>query len=250
MLLRSIVLSSLRLLGVIVLALSLTGCVRYDVGIHFRDQHHGEIVQHIHIGDQLTSFSDTAAQQWLTSIERRSRQLGGQIRHPSKQDMIVIIPFNNGNDLVTKFNRFFSPPPEGNSQRSTAFVPDTPPILSHLQLNQSNWLVTERNHLTFDLDLQALAVLSSKGNVLVSPGSLLALEFSLSNAWGAQGNGNVPLQVQEEGKRLVWTLNPGVVNHVEATFWVPSPLGMGTVAIALLVIAGISLKSLNRPYPG
>ncbi len=30
----------------------LTGCVRYDVGINFDEQHHGEIVQHIRLAKQ------------------------------------------------------------------------------------------------------------------------------------------------------------------------------------------------------
>ena len=34
-----------------------TGCVQYEVGVNFESQTRGEIVQHIKLGERLTSFT-------------------------------------------------------------------------------------------------------------------------------------------------------------------------------------------------
>jgi len=46
---------------------------------------------------------------------------------------------------------------------------------------------------------------------------------------------------QQDGS-LVWTLIPGRVNHLEAVFWLPNPVGIGSVLIVLAIVAGYSLK--------
>jgi PBP1b-binding outer membrane lipoprotein LpoB len=75
----------LRILWIILIAaLFLSGCVKYDVGIHYDGQNHGEIVQHVRLSDHLTNFSD-AAQDWLHSVEQRTKQLGGRVKRLSNQ---------------------------------------------------------------------------------------------------------------------------------------------------------------------
>jgi hypothetical protein len=83
--------------------------VEYDVGVTFNSPHRGEIVQHIKLGERLTSFSGDSAQEWLTSIERRVRQLQGKTKRVSNEEITVTIPFNNGAELEAKFNEFFNP---------------------------------------------------------------------------------------------------------------------------------------------
>jgi hypothetical protein len=39
-----------------------------------------------------------------------------------------------------------------------------------------------------------------------------------------------------------WSLVVGTVNQIEADFWVPSPIGIGAVAIALLVLLGYGIR--------
>ena len=39
-----------------------------------------------------------------------------------------------------------------------------------------------------------------------------------------------------------WALIPGEVNEIAANFWVPSPIGIGAAAIALLVLVGYACK--------
>jgi hypothetical protein len=231
---------------ILIAALFLSGCVKYDVGIHYDSQNHGEIVQHVRLSDRLTSFSD-APQEWLRSVEQRTKQLGGRVKRLSNQELLVRIPFNNGADLQEKFNQFFQTEAASSDGDSAAEL-GLPEITSHLTLTESNLLLLERNRLNFDLDLRSLGVLSSSGNLLVSPGSLIDLEFSLDTPWGARSV-NSSSEAVRQGKQLVWTLRPGQTNHLEAVFWIPSPLGIGSVAIALLVISGSFLKSLLEPQP-
>ena len=229
----------IQVIWVIILALCLSGCVQYEVGVNYANQHRGEIVQHIRLGRQLTSFSGSAAQNWLQRVEQRTKQLGGRARRFSNEELIVTIPFYNGVGLESKFNQFFQ------AQAQTAAQLDLPSIESHLKLKESNFLLLLRNHLIYDLDLRSLGIVSSEDNLLISPGSALNLEFSLTTPWGARRintNGFAP-GFEEQGKPLVWMLNAGEVNHLEAVFWVPSPLGIGTVAIILFVVVGAHLKS-------
>jgi hypothetical protein len=89
-------------------------------------------------------------------------------------------------------------------------------------------------------------VTSAKGDVLVSPANLIQLEFQLETPWGARnyyGDGMNRPRVLKQGHQLIWTLIPGKQNVLEAVFWLPSPLGIGTVGIILLVALGIFLKS-------
>ena len=246
------ILGRLRVLWVILLpALLLSGCVEYNVGVNFQGQHHGAIVQHIKLGEQLTSFSNEQAQEWLKSIEQRARQLDGKTQRLSEQEIKVTIPFSNGTELESKFNQFFNPGVQKKSP-TKASVPIVPTLDSKFHLNQGNWFLVQRNQLSYDLDLRSLGVLSSNGNVIVSPSSLLDLQFSLETPWGArsvnQGENGIPPAVYENGHHLVWKLQPGQMNHLEAVFWLPSPLGVGTVAIVLLVLGGFYLKYKAFPW--
>lgn len=231
----------LTVLCLLVALLGLSGCVRYDVGIRFQNQTHGEIIQHIQLGEPITNFNSAIAQTWLKRLERRAKQVGGRIRKPSRQELVVTVPFTNGNDLQAKFEQLFRPD-DPDTASPNASLDALPPITSALALHESNLLLAQRNHLIYDLDLRSLGVLSSEGNLLVSPGALIDLHFSLDTPWGARIVGDAQPQTQKRGKRLIWTLKPGEVNHLEAIFWIPSPLGMGTLAIALVTLAGALLN--------
>jgi len=237
--------SRLRIVALtLIAALCLSGCVNYDVGINFSSQTRGEMVQHIQLGKQLTSFSDAVAQTWLQSIKRRSRELGGSTRRINAQELLVKIPFSNGADLTEKFNAFFQPVPQQPDSDEKVGIPE---LRSQLHLSQNNFLLVERDRLRLDVDLRPLGVIAANGNVLISPGDLLTLQFRLNTPWGARQVAAIGSEVQQQGKQLVWKLKSGAENHLEAVFWVPSPLGIGTVAIVLLVIGGIFLRAQLFP---
>ncbi len=233
--------------------LLLTGCVEYDVGVTFESQTHGEIVQHIQLGERLKAFSSSTAEAWLDSIERRTRQLRGQVKRSSDREITVKIPFNNGTELVEKFNQFFNPDDANPSELTNSPEAQIPDISSQMALRQRNFLLAIYNHLNYELDLRSLGVISSNGTVIVSPGVLLDLEFALNTPWGAEAiaseDGLIP-ELRNGGKQLVWTLQPGQLNHLETRFWVPSPIGIGALVITLFITLSILLKDKLLPALG
>lgn len=229
-------------------SLLLSGCVQYDVGINFASPNRGEIVQHIKLGERLTSFSGESATQWLSSIERRARQLQGKVKRISAEEIDVKIPFNNGAELTQKFNQFFNPVSQSNTS-PVAATEELPKIDSKLVLQQNNLLLLLRNRLSYDLDLRSLSLISNSSNVLVSPGSLFDLEFRLNTPWGSRSIENAISPDNQNRQQTVWKLQPGQLNHIEAVFWLPNPLGIGAVAIALFVAGGIFLRYSFMPDP-
>lgn len=241
-----------RLVWIMLLAsLLLSGCVKYDVGVNFDNPHRGQIVQHIKLGERLSSFSGDSAQEWLNSIERRAQQLQGKTKR-SNQEVTVTIPFNNGAELEAKFNEFFNSTSKKNSETVTNTASELPNIGSHMSLAQNNLLILLRNRLSYDLDLRSLSLISSNGNLAISPGEILELEFSLSTPWGARSvekNDAITAESFQLGRQLVWKPKPGQLNHLEAVFWLPSPIGIGSVVIVLFVAAGIYLRYNFMPDP-
>ena len=241
-----------KLVWIMLLAsLLLSGCVKYDVGVNFDNPQMVQIVQHIKLGERLSSFSGDSAQEWLNSIERRAQQLQGKTKR-SNQEVTVTIPFNNGAELEAKFNEFFNSTSQKNSETVTNTAAELPNISSHMSLAQNNLLILLRNRLSYDLDLRSLSLISSNGNLAISPGEILELEFSLSTPWGARSvekNDAITAESFQLGRQLVWKPKPGQLNHLEAVFWLPSPIGIGSVVIILFVAAGIYLRYNFMPDP-
>ena len=233
-----------------------TGCVQYDVGVNFDSQTRGKIVQHIKLGEKLTSFSSETVGDWLKSVEQRVKLLDGKTKRLSDREVLVSIPFNNGADLEDKFNQFYNPIAQTAKYRvASPLETDLPKFESHMSVKQNNLLLVLRNRLSLELDLRSLSLLSSNGSLLLSPGGLLDLDFSLNTPWGAENiettvAGALVPEIYEQGKQLVWKLKPGEVNYLEATFWIPSPVGIGALIIALFVAAGIALKYQILPALG
>ena len=226
----------------------LTGCVNYDVGINFVEQHRGEIVQHITLGEQLTTLSQAEADRWLKSLEQRAKALHGKTDRPSDQELVVTIPFGNGQELVDKFNQFFNQETP-KSRRSPE--PDQLELLNlkaELALEQHNWLLVDRNRLQLTVDLRALGVLSNQGNIIFSPGSLIDLQFDLQTPFGIAVLESDETALPETLATGAWQLKPGQINTIEAIFWVPSYLAIGTMAIVGLCLGGFFLK--YRRWPG
>jgi hypothetical protein len=264
-------------------ALFLSGCVHADLEINFRGQSGGEIVQHIKLADQLTAVSSSAAQDWFDGVKRRARQLRGKAKR-SDQEIEVAIPFGSPADLEAKVNQLLNPADTKIPSRNVAPGPVTgeastanpelqlPLVQSHLKVKQQNFLFFLRNRLIYDLDLRSLGVQSANGNLLFSPDPLLELEFKLKTPWLARsvnskaatspqvgrqpreatevrGRGDSRIAPTQHGQQLVWTLQPGQLNHLEAVFWFPSPIGIGAVAIALFIAAGMYVKYRLLPKP-
>lgn len=237
---------------VLLSSLLLTGCVDYDAGVKFNNSNSGEIVQHIKLGERLTSFSGDSVYEWLHSIERRARQLEGKTQRISPEEIIVKIPFSNGQELQEKFNDFFN---SRTNQKAEAVekAPESaaPKIESNLLIDQNNFVLLVKNRLIYDLDLRSLSLIASRGNVLSDTESILNLKFSLKTPWGARNmqQTETAISPQKQGKQLVWQLKPGELNHIEVVFWLPNPLGIGGLLIILFIWGGIYLRYTFMPDP-
>ena len=233
------IIGQLRLLGIVLLSsLVLSGCVQYQVGVNFDSPNYGEIVQHIQLSERLMSLSGDSAKTWLDSIEHRVKQLHGKAKRRSDREVTVTIPFKNGAELAEKFNAFFHYVDKQSPENLTT---DLPPIDSRFSLKQNNFLLLVRNRLSFDLDLRSLALISTNTNLVVNPNSILDFEFSLNAPWGGRSieKGENAISADKQGKQLKWRLRSGQINHLEAVFWLPNPLGIGAIFIILFVALGI-----------
>jgi len=117
----------LKRLFLLLLPLFLTGCVNYEVGINIAGLHQGKIVQHIQLGEQLTSFSQADVENWLGSLQKRAKQLGGKTQRLSAQEVELSIPFANAEQLESKFNRFFNPNRQSQPPRDHFHHPQSAP---------------------------------------------------------------------------------------------------------------------------
>jgi Protein of unknown function (DUF3153) len=224
------------------IAICLSGCVKYDTGINFSSLNYGEIVEQIQLGEQLNSFSQQAVRAWIASIEQRTRQAQGHIERLSDRELKVIIPFNNAQELVTKIDRYFNP--------DLTNPPSAAKFNAHIQIHQNNFLVVVRNHLTYDVDLRSLSTAAIDSQAAIRSANLVDLNFSLQSNWGVRdinGNSDAVSAENMNDKRVNWQLKPGQLNHINAVFWLPNPLGIGVILIILISGFGYYIKYRHLP---
>jgi len=151
--------------------------------------------------------------------------------------------------LEQKFTRFFRPR-ERIDTTAIAEAVNLPEIESRFSIEENNWLFFVRESFSYELDLRSLGVFSENGKVIIDPGSVLSMDFSVQTPWGAWAgdNNSTSLTTRNGQKQLIWHLEPTEVNHIEASFWLPSPIGIGTMAIVLVACSGFYLK--HKHFPG
>lgn len=229
----------------VVAALFLSGCIRYDVGVTVEGQNGGTISQHVKLGEQLTRFNPSEASRWLKTIEDRAKKLKGKSKYLADDELLVTIPFYNGKNLVAKFNKFFNPAGQAIASSQTSTL-DAIQLVSEMEIDQSNLILFERDRLSLAVDMRGLEVLSDRSPISLESGFPITIDFSLSTPWGARYLVRTPdgisPPVRRVGNRSIWTLQTGEINHIEVVYWIPSYLGMGFVAIVLLTIGGIYVK--------
>ena len=220
------------------IAIGLSGCVKYDTGIHFTNLSDGEIVEHIQLGDRLNSFSQNAVETWIASIKQRTIQAQGRLERVRDREYKVTIPFNNPQELVTKIDRYFSP---SSTQSATK---------SQIQIERRNLLLIARNHLTFDIDLRSLSLDVAATKVAIDAANSVNLSFSISSPWGVK---NIDVQnattiTSSDARQITWQLKPGKINRIDAVFWLPNLLALGAVAIGLISAIGYYVKYRQLPW--
>jgi hypothetical protein len=240
---------AVRAIAVIILISTvLSGCLKYDLGVNFKGTNNGEIVQHVRLDNKLTDFNEPQAKTWLNSLEKRARNLQGRTKRVSDREVTVTIPFNTAKELETKLNSFFNPVNNTNAQPSGDM--NIPTFSSQFKVSQSNFLLFVRNKLSYEIDLRSLGVLSDSGNIVLSPDSVADLNFIVNSPSQPKpiNRGNKIAVAETSPHQVVWHLKPGEINRVETAFWLPSPLGIGTIIIALITLGGFYLKYKRLPF--
>lgn len=240
-----------KLLLLLCLIISLTGCVRYDVEVSFPQANSGTMIQHIKLGEQLTNFSEKEGNAWLNNIEHQTVKLGGKTKRISKEELVVTIPFNNGQELVSKFNQFFVPQLSKKSEQNLAKNNSSNllELEAKMSIQQNNLVLLERNTLNFNADLRPLGVISNEGTIIISSGDLINLQIQFNFPWGAKlvNNNEFPKWEKTANNQYNIQLEAGQINDITAIFWLPNYVGLGTTAIALFIILGYYLKYQKLP---
>ena len=199
---------SVSIIGLLGCCVLLTGCVDYQLGIHFDSPNQGQFTQRI----RLDNYTNPTAQAFLQNVRQQSRSVHGSFQSLSPQESLITIPFYTAKDLEHKFNQFF----QSSEKLAPGTVSELPTIVSNLNIAQRNWLLFEHDRLTFDLDLKSLGLQGTES--FADPVTLFNLKMVVNDR--------------------TWDLQPGATNHIVTDFWMPMPLGWGTAAIVGLVSLG------------
>jgi hypothetical protein len=214
-------------------SLLLTSCVDCDLNIRFDSQTHGQITQTLHLSDRLSATTN----QLFEQITTKTKALSGKAHQIDDNTLQIVLPFSSSEQLVERFNAFY-----GNVQSSddlSGLALGAPPVSAHLALQQTNYIFAFRNHLTYDLQIENLpARPSGPANSKLNDLSWLNLDFHLSTPWGVTLS-NPPT---DDPQTATWHLTADRPQHIEATFWLPSPIGIGAGAIAVFCLLGYLVK--------
>jgi hypothetical protein len=239
-----------RSLPLLLLPLLLSGCLRYDLTLRFDHHSHGQIQQTIDLSERGAALAQPTLAPWLKELKVRSRPLGGQLSQ-SPQTVTLTVPFGTAADLRDRFQQLFAdaaPVVEpvadraaSNSATSYLQIPGWGPVPFALTVEQTNWLLASRTHLTYSLDLRDLP---ANGEAPTDPAPAWAdLHFRLQVPWGlAQRSPTATPPTQQSATGAIWALEPGQITQIDAEFWLPNALGLGTVGIVALVLAGYGLR--------
>jgi hypothetical protein len=249
----------LRSLALLVLPLLLSGCLRYDLTLRFDHQTHGEIQQTIALSDRGAALAQPTLAPWLAILKARSHPLGGHLSQAPPTTTLTV-PFGTAADLSDRFQQLFATPDASGQENHSDLplpTPGSPPRLQlpgwgtvpfDLAIDQTNWLLISRTHLTYTLDLQELP--TNQTDSAADPWA--DLHFRLQVPWGLAhiSPAATPPTVQD-ATGATWQLQPGHITRIDAVFWLPNVLAIGTLGIIALVLAGYGLRYriLNPKFP-
>lgn len=231
--------SLLRSLGLLLaLALLLSGCLQSDLTLRFDHHRHGQLSQSIHLGPRGEALLQGVLVDWLQVLTKRTQALGGQLR-PTTDGFEWVMPFTTAVDLMARFQQTWAETPVDRPASGPVLqIPGVAAIPLSLEVSQRNWLLASRIHLIYDLDLQSLSpwLTTAEGR-----GDSLTWRLQVPWGWVALQPGSLPARVIGP-KDLLWSLQPGQFHHIDVVFWLPNPVGLGTLGIVLLVLLGYFLR--------
>ncbi len=238
----------LRKTLLLLLPLLLSGCLRYDLTLRFDHQSHGQISQTIDLGDRGAALAQPTLEPWLEELKVRSRPLGGQLSQ-SPQTVTLTVPFGTARNLADRFQQLFSTPElAADPDQAQAFnlekpgptylqLPGWGPVPFELGVEQTNWVLVSRTHLTYTLDLRDLP---ANGEDAATP-AWADLRFRLRVPWGLTQIAATP-PLSQDATGAVWQLQPGQITRIDAVFWLPNAVALGTLGIVALVLGGYGLR--------
>ncbi|WP_017298161.1 DUF3153 domain-containing protein [Nodosilinea nodulosa] len=242
----------LKRLPLLLLPLVLSGCLRYDLTLRFDHHTHGQISQTIALSDRGAALAQPTLAPWLEALRLRSRPLGGQLSQ-GPQTITLTVPFGTAQDLTDRFQQLWAEPapaPDSDPGPATARSADIarPTYLElpgwgavpfDLSLDQTNWVLASRTHLTYTLDLRDLP--ANAADSATPPWA--DLRFRLQVPWGlAKISPAAASPLAKDAGGAVWQLEPGQITRIEAVFWLPNAIALGTLGIVALVLGGYGLR--------
>jgi hypothetical protein len=131
-------------------------------------------------------------------------------------------------------------------------IPDLGQIPFRLAVDQRNWLLASRPHLTYDIDLGQLPMPPADDSPRSGDRPWTTLGFRLQVPWGigqVLPTSATPAFTTFNG--ALWRLQPGQNYHIEVWFWLPSLVALGAIVISIFVILGYFLRYrvLRRSKP-
>ncbi len=231
-----------RSLGLLLgLALLLSGCLQSDLTLRFDHHRHGQLSQSIHLGPRGEALLQGALADWFQDLTERTQALGGNLRS-TPDGFEWVMPFTTAVDLMTRFQQTWTETPVDRPTSTPVLqIPGLAAIPLSLEVSQRNWLLASRIHLIYDLDLQSLSPWLNPQTIGEGWGDSLTWRLQVPWGWVALQPGSLPATVIGP-KQLLWSLQPGQSHHIDVVFWLPNPIGLGTLGIALLVLLGYFLR--------
>lgn len=236
------------------LPLLLSGCLRYDLTLRFDHHTHGQIVQTIDLSDRGAALAQPTLEPWIDELKARSRPLGGQLSQ-SPQTVTLTVPFGTARDLTDRFQQLFSTPELATDpNQAKAFnlggpnptylqLPGWGPVPFELGVEQTNWVFVSRTHLTYTLDLHDLPINGPINGEDAATTPWADLRFRLRVPWGlTQLSPAATPPLSQDATGAVWQLQPGQMTRIDAVFWLPNAITLGTLGIVALVLGGYGLR--------
>jgi hypothetical protein len=232
-----------RSLALMLLPLLLSGCLRYDLTLRFDHHTHGQISQSIVLSERGTALAKPTLIPWLDELELRSRPFRGQLSQGA-DTVTLAIPFGTAADLVDRFEQIFADQPAEAAQpaadATSLRLPGWDSVPVTLATDQTNWGLVSRTHLTYRLDLRSLP---TSGETLADAAPWADLRLRIQVPWGlAQVAPTATPPLVQDATGATWQLQPGQVTDIDTTFWLPNAVGIGTLGIVALVLAGYGLR--------
>ena len=115
-----------------------------------------------------------------------------------------------------------------------------------MEVEERNWLVGVRQHLTLEIDLTSVGPMSLGSLTLgIGPVRSAAVSRAEPNAVRKPAPGSGPLPQPGRGM-LLWPLENGQVNRIDIRCWHWSGLGLGSLMILVCLVLVLSLQTIRR----